>query len=1683
MSDGCVLAGAKVRGCGFLLTERTVLTAAHVVRDRRVDELAFVTETGRRVDVAAVRAVPEIDAATLTLAEPAPDPPMRVGGPAAPGAPWRVTARPEPASVQLTGTVSAVDHRVVNAQRHEMVVLQLAVAEELGEYQGYSGAAVTVDGAVVGVLVEQVRERITASGARRASNVLYAVPVGDVLDHLGLHRPVQAPVGWREDLRRLLDELAEDPDLPDELCRPETVAVQAYAVLAAALSGGSATDPERLADRIRRQARRSAAEEPVYRLAAATPLTAGSLRSMLDRLARVHATAAALPTHLRRPRYLIEAPGTVLADPVAEIDRWLAARLADVGDDDRYDVEETLRGMRDRLDPPMFDRDPAGEVIALLNNAGWDAPARTAERLVREVFTRGADAADLEAGLERILTRGAPTEVTALTAAHRQPATVTRDDHGYLVNRQPTLYHLEHGYFAATDVLDEFERAYWSWYEQAVVESARTGRSVVPMFWITGPSGAGKSVLLLQLLARLNARSGVSVLLPPAGTRLSRATRWAGELSPARHVVVGVDDPLSWTEDDGRAAWPEVFHALAHRRQTGSTLDLPVFVCCAPTEHRAEFVAEYRRHVLVGGMALDPYRPEFTEQLRTWYTARTGAAPPPVPRRGVPLPAQLFLEWRSGEGIEEYAERFQRRITSQGLPELADFFAHLLAVNRLYVGYPQEAVDALSEETRQAFAAYREDMHVQLSGEGGRPGYWFAHPHVADLMYEVWFPPGTREPERTAHLRDALLEALAAVPRGWAAVPLLRRLRSAAGGGAGPAAGERDVAAARAPQASVRSALADVADRLGPELADLASPVLAEWIRIEHQVWPSRSDRRPRECAIVRLDGPPDQGMDELLRALVELDNPGVDAEVWAYLQRHLEWEGWLTVAGPLVRRRALSRDVDLLAQVIETTLARQPAAAMLLADVLETAADNGPLVRLAHRLVTGELPVDAPLAPVVAALYRRDRNRMRGRSPLAAPIHRGLVRDWLAADPRPEHRTVYEEVLTGPVPPMLRPALEAWVRAFPAERLAGTALAQWVDRPWLDGEERRELLHTHLERCDDVDPRLAGKVRHLLSHDGRGWARLFTLLPETWVRDPQVRVAALTWLRGQRAPAAWHWVYTHLCRSTGEPDDELRRLGAGHLTACGEEHSCVYTRYWLLQVTAAPGRPGAARDTFRWLRDRPGLTAAWWLLAGQILRAAPPDDADEVVDVFVTWVRDHPDDGAAGHVLSASLAAETSPAVRRRLLACVEEWLSAPRPGWARTYAAARPLLDVDRGAALALPWLLRSADDKGWLRVFFATVDQLDAAQLATVVRAWFATAGSTAFAARPLWRVAVEEGPCAALVRDPSFRAVVVAWLARGGGTAAWRPITLSLVAADPADPAPLRVVLTGGIPLHSVYGFADDLEELLRTRPDVAGSMRRLLAAVDRTPAWRIVWRRLLSVEPDDHGWQVSLALLPEEPPDAFAPLWVRLWDAYPDDDRRDALRALAERRLAGQPVDDPVWRHVRRKLASGLAEGDPAPDPEPVVGVGVPLPSLPAPRAGDGTSAPWQCRLECPHCGVPFDVTSGDGTRQARWTCLRCDHDLTIDTETLAMTARRMTRTAGRLVSVAGRAPRWRPRVHCDRCGRGIVANVPAPEGGHVAVDRQCRRLYEVTAAEVTDFVEHARYVEAGRTAEGRGPAT
>ncbi|WBB91416.1 hypothetical protein [Verrucosispora sp. WMMC514] len=1109
-----------------------------------------------------------------------------------------------------------------NSFGYEMQTLQLEVNPRLGAYGGYSGAAVRVDGAVVGMLIEQAEEWIKDhdSLVPRASDALYAVPLVDILNRFGL---AGASMPWWEELRQLFEALDDNDDLPDTLRRPEHTAVQAYEVLAEAFTDEETSDTDWLAERIGRQWYRSADQHPVYRLATPSPLTADTLRSMLDQLARVHATALTLPRHVRRPRYRIEAPGTTLDDFATEVDRWLHERTAEPSDDegahrhrddesgnDEARDDEALRDLVRCLNPPVHEGDdPVGELIARLGQAGSDRPTEATRGLVRRLFQQGPEAAELLKQLERHLLPG-KAAAKALTAADRPPDRVRPLKQGYLVNDQPTLEHLRGGFFAETNALDTIERAYWSWYEQTMLDPKRLRDLRVPMFWITGPSGAGKSILLLQLLARLNTRTGVSVLLPRRRGRLSDAAGWAAQIAGHRHVVIGVDDPLSWTENDpwadrnGYSTWPQAFQTLADQRPTMSSTGSPIFVCCAPSEQRAEFARTYDEEALVGEVRLDPYRPEYISALRRWFTERTGEEPPSIPEHGSGFPrsrtppALLFHEWRNREGIKPYTRRFRSRIDRQGQPELSDFFPRLLAVNRLDVGYPREAVDLAA--LNDALRPYQDDEHIHLSDRGGRPGYWIGHPEIARQMYEHW---GASDAERSAHLRDALLDAHEAVPRGWAAVPLLRAIQTATGRVA--TAGEETGRSGRDGQElvrDIRAALVEVVERLGAEPPELADPVLAEWVRIEHQCQLSSSTRwRPREHALTRLRHRPatGTGTDELVRALVELRNTGIDRKVWEYVRHHPEWAAWVTLALPLVRRSRRPDTDPLVARVVESAAARHPAAITLLTEALSTGLTDGPLVRLAHRLVRGELTADASLAPLVKALYLRDRRRPRSSNPLAAiSIHERVVTSWLRAGPRLDDGTVWAEILRHPVPPALRPALEAWVGEFPAERTAGSAIAHWLDWQWVKDDDHRRLLQTHLEQCLDVDPQLEERLRGMLSADGPAWSRLFTVLPAAWVRDAQVRAAAESWLEARRNSPAWPWVYQHLCTGVGTPDSRLRELGAGFLAAAGEEDSgTAYVRYWTIRVSTEQEQPTAVREAYAWLRRRPELAHAWGLL------------------------------------------------------------------------------------------------------------------------------------------------------------------------------------------------------------------------------------------------------------------------------------------------------------------------------------------------------------------------------------------------------------------------------------------------------------------------------------------------------
>src|SRR5262249_17863224 len=117
------------------------------------------------------------------------------------GLEWTVLAQPSPGDPQLTGLVSSVHRPVQTEQGHELPMMQLHVTQDLRDFRGYSGSAVRLASSprtIVGLLSEQVLERMRSSlgGRPAATNVLYAVPIGLIIERFQLAMdevPVRSP--------------------------------------------------------------------------------------------------------------------------------------------------------------------------------------------------------------------------------------------------------------------------------------------------------------------------------------------------------------------------------------------------------------------------------------------------------------------------------------------------------------------------------------------------------------------------------------------------------------------------------------------------------------------------------------------------------------------------------------------------------------------------------------------------------------------------------------------------------------------------------------------------------------------------------------------------------------------------------------------------------------------------------------------------------------------------------------------------------------------------------------------------------------------------------------------------------------------------------------------------------------------------------------------------------------------------------------------------------------------------------------------------------------------------------------------------------------------------------------------------------------------------------------------------
>ena len=199
-SLGRVLVGGKDCGAGFALGPRLVVTAHHVVRSRNGQPVLYIPVGGEGVGVTRIQPDVQHDAAILWLAS---DVEFLPASTAVRGAGWRVESPPPGGNdPPLHGTVTTA-RMIIQKNDQPVEVLQLEVGEQLGDFGGYSGSAVldALGRAVLALLVEQkpLRTPVALGERRPASNVLYAVPIGDVIAVNGLSvraaRPLRFDVG------------------------------------------------------------------------------------------------------------------------------------------------------------------------------------------------------------------------------------------------------------------------------------------------------------------------------------------------------------------------------------------------------------------------------------------------------------------------------------------------------------------------------------------------------------------------------------------------------------------------------------------------------------------------------------------------------------------------------------------------------------------------------------------------------------------------------------------------------------------------------------------------------------------------------------------------------------------------------------------------------------------------------------------------------------------------------------------------------------------------------------------------------------------------------------------------------------------------------------------------------------------------------------------------------------------------------------------------------------------------------------------------------------------------------------------------------------------------------------------------------------------------------------------------
>lgn len=497
---------------------------------------------------------------------------------------------------------------------------------------------------------------------------------------------------------------------------------------------------------------------------------------------------------------------------------------------------------------------------------------------------------------------------------------------GVLSGKQPTVAHLRKGFLAnRPDALGRVRARFERWLAERSKAEVQT---TVPMFWIGGRSGSGKSALLLQFLSSLQEEGTGPVLwLSNKNERLAEAARWAREaFQSERAPVMGIDDP--YAPDGPRdLVWGSFLAELTPNLEAGEKEGVPILVCAGPSEQAEAFARDFSSDFDIEVVELEREQPEELARLRDWYEKRTGAQAP-GPDDGNVLLVQLFFEWQAGVHLDAFAQRFRRRLQeadreSEGVP-LVSVLAEVLALNRIYVGYPSDDMQRrLSPPQADILRRLQDEEHIAIDEESGRSGVWMAHPHLANEIYEVWFPRQAAENQRRDHFVEA---SRACLKSGERAAEMMAPIRAVAQA----LEAESDILRSRVDPEFV-AALPEL--YVAAKESDPEMPIdqLSLWIEVQRVAGVS-FDPDPVEDILPRIEpdlcGDPSAArLCETLLSSFERCSEAMRAQlstaIMDLLARMPDWPGWPRVAAAAAKTQSMPGLADLLDEWLGQRLAR----------------------------------------------------------------------------------------------------------------------------------------------------------------------------------------------------------------------------------------------------------------------------------------------------------------------------------------------------------------------------------------------------------------------------------------------------------------------------------------------------------------------------------------------------------------------------------------------------------------------------------------------------------------------------------------------------------------------------------------------------------------------------------------